>query len=94
MCLSPNPIKSITVKEMGRVTRMREKVQCVVEKHEGKRTLERPESRWEIILKWTLKIWDGDLNWIDLAHNKYKRRAAVNTAMGLFILQNEGFIIC
>jgi hypothetical protein len=72
---------------------VREKIQCVVGKHEGKRTLGRAGSRWEIILKWTLKIWDGDLKWIDLAPGKYKRRAAVNTAMRLFVLQSVGFFI-
>jgi len=33
------------------------------------------------------------LNWIDLAHDKYKRPGAVNTAMGLFVVQNAGFFI-
>jgi len=90
LCSSPSPIKRSTVKGMGRV---REKVQCVVEKHEGKRTLGRPGSRWEIILKQTLRIWDVYLNWIDLAHDKYKQRAAVHIAMGLFVPQNVGFFI-
>jgi len=58
---------------------VREKIQCVVGEHEGKRTLGRPRSRWEIILKRTLKKWGEDLNWIDPAHDKYKRPAAVNT---------------
>lgn len=62
-------------------------------KHEGKRTLGKPGSRWEIILKWTLKIWDGGFNWIDVAHDKYKRHASVNTALALFVLQNVGFFI-
>jgi len=27
-------------------------------KHEGKRPLERPRLRWEIIFRWTFKKWD------------------------------------
>jgi hypothetical protein len=70
-----------------------EKIQCVVGRHDGKRTPGRPGSRWEITLTWTIKIWDGDLNWIELAHDQYKRRAAVNTTLGLFVVQNVRFFI-
>ena len=91
LCSSPNPIKSSTVKGTERVTRVRVKIQSLVGKHEGKKTFGRPASRWEIILKWTLNKWGGDLNWIDLAHDKYKLPVAVNTTMGLFVIQNTGF---
>jgi len=31
----------------------------LVGKHEGKRPLGRPRHRWEDILKWIVKKWDG-----------------------------------
>jgi hypothetical protein len=35
----------------------------------------------EIILKWVFKMWDGGMDWIDLAQNRGRWRALVNTIM-------------
>jgi hypothetical protein len=37
---------------------------------EGRRPLGRPSRRWGIILKWILKKWDGDVDWIELAQDR------------------------
>jgi len=40
-----------------------------VEKPEGKRSLGRPRSRWEEVIRWIFRKWDGGMNWIDLAQD-------------------------
>jgi hypothetical protein len=75
-------IKSRRVSWKGHVARMREKrdaYRILVENLEGKRLLGRPNvCRWTI-LKWILETgWCG-MDWINLAQDKDRRKALVNT---------------
>jgi len=36
----------------------------------GKTQLVRPRRRWEVILKWVFRKWDGGMAWIDLAQDR------------------------
>jgi hypothetical protein len=36
-----------------------------------------------IILKWICGEWNGGMNWIDLAEDRDRRQAVVNTVMNL-----------
>jgi hypothetical protein len=36
-----------------------------------------------VILKWILITWDGNMNWIELAQDRERWRALVNTVMSL-----------
>ena len=38
-----------------------------------------------IILKWILKQWLGDMDWIDLAEYKERWRPVVNAVMNLWV---------
>jgi hypothetical protein len=66
---------------------MREKrnaYRILVEKPEGKRPLGRPRHRWMDNIKMDHKeIGWGGMAWIDLAQDRMKRRAVVNTVMNL-----------
>jgi hypothetical protein len=55
-----------------------------VGKPEGKRPLGRPRRRWVHNIKMDLREigWDG-MDWIDLAQDRDRRRALVNTVMNL-----------
>jgi hypothetical protein len=57
---------------------------------EGRRPLERPKRRWRIILRWIFERLDGGLDWIDLAQDRDRWRAAVNTVMNPRVAQNAG----
>jgi hypothetical protein len=63
----------------------------LVGKPEGKRPLERPRRRWVDNIKIDLRKigWDG-MDWIDLARDRDKWRALVNTVMNLVVPQNAG----
>jgi hypothetical protein len=51
---------------------------------EGKRPLERPGRRWVDNIKMDLReiVWDG-IDWIDMAQDRDRWRALVNTVMNL-----------
>jgi hypothetical protein len=56
-------------------------------KPEGKRPLERPRRRWEDGIRMDLReIGWGSVDWIQLAQNRDRWRAVVNTAMNLRVL--------
>jgi hypothetical protein len=38
-----------------------------------------------IILKWIFKKWDGGMDWIELAQDRDRCRAVVNTVMNLWV---------
>jgi hypothetical protein len=65
-----------------------EEVRCayniLVGRPEGRRPLGRPRRRWEDSIKMDLReIWFGDVDWIDLAQDRDRLRALVNTVMNL-----------
>jgi hypothetical protein len=69
----------------GHVARMEEKrnvYRILVGKPKGKRPLGRPRRRWIDNIKMDLlEIGVRVLDWIGLAHNRYRRRALVNSVM-------------
>jgi hypothetical protein len=52
-----------------------------VGKPEGKRPLGRPRRRWEDLLRRIFEKVEGDMDWIDLAQDRDRWRAFVNTVM-------------
>jgi hypothetical protein len=87
---SPNiirVIKSRRVKWAGHVARIGERrnaCRILVGKPERKRPLGRPRRRWVDSIKIDLREigWDG-MDWIDLAQDRDRWRAHVNTVMNL-----------
>jgi hypothetical protein len=62
-----------------------------VGKSDGKRPLGRPKSKWEDNIKMDLReIGCGRKEWIDLAQDRDRWRALVNTVMNLRVPQNVG----
>jgi hypothetical protein len=62
----------------------------LVGKPEGKRTLGRPRRRWEDNIRMDLReIGWGGMDWIDLAQDRDRWRAVVNTVMNLKMLGNS-----
>jgi hypothetical protein len=56
----------------------------LVGRHEGRRPLARPRRRWEDIIKMDLReIGFGDVDWANLAQDRDRWRALVNTVMNL-----------
>ena len=52
-------------------------------KPEGRRPLDDPGVDERIILKWILEKCDRDIDWIDLAHDRWRWRDFVNAVMNL-----------
>jgi hypothetical protein len=87
---SPSIVRVIKARRMrwaGQVARMGEvrgAYNILVGRPERRRPLGRPRSRWEDNIKMDLrKIGFGDVDWIDLAQNRDRWRALVNTVMNL-----------
>jgi hypothetical protein len=56
----------------------------LVGSHEGRRPLGRPRRRWEDNIKMDLRETGfGDVDWINLAQDRDRWRALVNTVMNL-----------
>jgi hypothetical protein len=56
----------------------------LVEKREGKRSLERPRCRWEDNIKMDFQeVGCGDMDWIGLAQDRDRWRALVNAVVNL-----------
>jgi hypothetical protein len=90
---SPDIIRQIKLRRMkwaGHVERMGERTnlyRVLMGKPEGKRPLERPRHRWEDGIKMDLRRLIGrDLEWIHLAQDRDRWRAAVNAVMNLWVL--------
>jgi hypothetical protein len=87
---SPNVIRTTKSRRMrlaGHVARMGEKrnaYRILVGKPEEKRSLGRPRHRWVDNIKIDLREIGRDvMDWIDLAQNRGRWRALVNTVMNL-----------
>jgi hypothetical protein len=87
---SPSIIRIIKLRKMrwaGHVTRMGKKrnvYRLLVGKPEEKRPLGRPRCRWMVNIKMDLlEIRLNVVDWIGLAHDRYRWRALVNSVMNL-----------
>jgi hypothetical protein len=87
---SPSIVKVMKAKKMrwaGHVARMGEvrgAYNILVRRPEGRRPLGRPRHRWDDNIK--MDLWEigfGDVDWIDLAQDRDRWRALVNTVMNL-----------
>jgi len=92
---SPNTVRVIKSRRMrlaAHVARMAEKrvlYRVLVEKPEGKRPLGRLRRRWEDNIKMDLQeVGCGGMDWIDIAQDRDRWRALVNTVMKLRVPQN------
>jgi hypothetical protein len=64
-------------------------VTALVEKPEGKRSLGRRRRRWEDNIKMDLQeVGCGDMDRIELAQDRDRRRALVTAVMKLWVSQN------
>jgi hypothetical protein len=83
-------IKSRRMRWAGHVARMGEErnmYRVLIGKPEGKRPLGRPRHRWEDGLSMDLReIGWGSVDWIQLAQDRDRWRALVNTVMNLQVL--------
>jgi hypothetical protein len=69
---------------VARVGQRRGVYRVLVGKHEGKRPLGRPRSRWEGNIKMDLQeVGCGGMVWIELAQDRDRWRALVNAVMNL-----------
>jgi len=60
-------------------------------KPEGKRPLGRPRRRWEDNIKMDLKeVECGGMDWIELAEDKDRWHALVNTVINVWVPSKEG----
>jgi hypothetical protein len=94
---SPSIIKTIKARRMrwaGQVARIGEKrntYRLLVEKPEGRRPLGRPRGRWLNNIRMDLvEMGWGDLDWIDLAQDRERWRALVNSALDLRVQKMLG----
>ena len=62
----------------------------MVEIPEGKRPLGRPKRRCGIILKWVVRKWDADMEWIDLTQDEGRWWVAANALVNLWFPKNAG----
>ena len=73
----------------GYVVRVRERrgiYSVLVGKREGKRPLGRPGCRWEDNIKTDLlEVGCGDLEWLELAEDRDRLQAVVNSVMKLWV---------
>jgi hypothetical protein len=80
-------IKSRRMRWVGPVARMGEKrnvYRLLVGKPEGKRPLGRPRRKWiDNIKMYLLEIGLSVVDWIDVAQDRYRWRALVNSVMNL-----------
>jgi hypothetical protein len=90
---SPNIIRQVKSRRMkwaGLVARMGEErnvYRVLMGKPEGKRPLGRPRRRWEDEFSMDLReIGWGSVDWIQLAQDRDRWRALVNTVMNLRVL--------
>ena len=85
----PNTVRVVKSRRMrwaGHVARMGEGRgvhRVLVGKPEGKRTLGRPRRRWEDNIKMDLREVGGGGDWMELAEDRDRWRALVNTVMNL-----------
>jgi hypothetical protein len=83
-------MKSKRMRWTRHVTRMGEErnvYKVLIGKPEGKRPLRRPRRRWEDGIRMDFrKIGWGSVDWIQLAQDRDRWRALVNTAMNLRVL--------
>jgi hypothetical protein len=84
-------IKSRRMRWAGHVARMgqvRNVCKVLMGKPEGKRPLGRPRRRWEDGIRIDLRdISRGSVDWIELAQDRDRWRALVNTVMNLWVLE-------
>jgi hypothetical protein len=90
MYSSPNIIrvmKSRRLRWAGHVARMGERrgaYRALVGNPEGRRPIRRPKRRWEDNIKMDLReVRRGCIDWIDLAQDRDRWRAVVNTVTNL-----------
>jgi hypothetical protein len=83
-------IKSRRMRWAGHVARMGEEMnvyKVLMGKPKGKRSLGRPRRRWEGVVRMDLReIGLGSVDWIQLAQDRDRWRALVNTLMNLRVL--------
>jgi hypothetical protein len=70
--------------QVARLGEIRGVYRVLVRKPEGKRPLGRPKCRWEDNIKMDIQeVGCGGMDWIELAQDKDRWRALVNTVMNL-----------
>jgi hypothetical protein len=97
---SPNIIRQIKSKRMrweGHVACMGEErnmYRVLMGKPEGKMPLGRPRHRWEHGIRLDLReICWGSVEWIQLAQDRDRWRAVVNTVMNLRVLAPQSWLV-